>query len=78
MDLNLDLDMSKKLASGFDLDLDLSNLTGFGFDLDLRGWRICTPLHNQLGLLNKLCVLSHLARTFCTLWQKNAHIIFHV
>ncbi len=44
MDLNPDLDLRKKLASGFDLDLDLSSLTGFGFDLDLQGWRICTPL----------------------------------
>ncbi len=44
MDSDLDLDLMKKLPSGFDLDLDLSSLTGFGFDLDLRGWRICTPL----------------------------------
>ncbi len=42
MDLNPDLDLTKKLASGF--DLDLSSLTGFGFDLDLRRWWICTPL----------------------------------
>ncbi len=49
MDLNPDLDLRKKIASGFDLELDLSSLTRFGFDLDFRGWRICTqfdgPIH---------------------------------
>ncbi len=44
MDLDPDLDLRKKLGSGFDLDLDLTSLTGFGFDLDLHGRWICTPL----------------------------------
>ncbi len=40
--MDLDLDLRKKIASGF--DLDLRSLTGFGSDLDLRRWWICTPL----------------------------------
>ncbi len=44
VDLNPDLDLRKKIASGFDLDLDLSSPTGFGFYLDLQAGRICTPL----------------------------------
>ncbi len=42
VDLNSDLDLRKKIGSGFDLDLDLISVTGF--DLDLHGRWICTPL----------------------------------